>query len=158
MNTNNTYFDNLYRIGCEREAARAERQARKQQIIDTLGWDSEELKAWYEEDKAAKFLFSQGILERAEYASQELQIRFLLELLDEMKLDPDEREEQELHGACYDYNDFFRWTKHPVSDGLILNGQITRFDNDLVIRYLENVTVLDDGFEVRFKAGITVKV
>ena len=61
MNTNNTYFDNLYRIGCEYEAARAERQARKQQIIDTLGWDSDELKAWYEEDKAAKFPFSQGI-------------------------------------------------------------------------------------------------
>ena len=61
MNTNNTYFDNLYRIGCEYEAARVERQARKQQIIDTLGWDSEALKAWYEEDKAAKFPFSQGI-------------------------------------------------------------------------------------------------
>ena len=60
MNTNNTYFDNLYRIGCEYEAARVERHARKQQIIDTLGWDSAELKAWYEEDKAAKFPFSQG--------------------------------------------------------------------------------------------------
>ena len=60
MNTTNTYFDNLYRIGCEWEAARAERQARKQQIIDTLGWDSAELKAWYEEDQAAKFPFSQG--------------------------------------------------------------------------------------------------
>ena len=61
MNTTNTYFDNFYRIGCEYEAARAERQARKKQIIDTLGWDSEELKAWYEEDAAAKFPFSQGI-------------------------------------------------------------------------------------------------
>ena len=61
MNTTNTYFDNLYRIGCEYEAARAERQARKQQIIDTLGWDSAELKAWYEEDAAAQFPFSQGI-------------------------------------------------------------------------------------------------
>ena len=60
MNTNNTYFENLYRIGCEYETARAERQARKQQIIDTLGWDSDELKAWYEEDKTAKFPFEQG--------------------------------------------------------------------------------------------------
>ncbi|MBO5571014.1 MAG: hypothetical protein J6A79_19120 [Clostridia bacterium] len=60
MNTNNTYFDNLYRIGCEWEAARAERQTRKQQIIDTLGWDSAELKAWYEEDAAAKFPYPQG--------------------------------------------------------------------------------------------------
>ncbi len=61
MNTTNTYFDNLYRFGCEYEAARSERQARKQQIIDTLGWDSEELKAWYAEDKATQFPFSQGI-------------------------------------------------------------------------------------------------
>ena len=61
MNKNNTYFENLKRIGHDWEAARVERQARKQQIIDTLGWDSEELKAWYEEDKAAKFPFSQGI-------------------------------------------------------------------------------------------------
>ncbi len=60
MNTNNTYFENLHRIGCEWEAARTERQARKQQIIDTLGWDSAELKAWYEEDKAAKFPYPQG--------------------------------------------------------------------------------------------------
>ena len=61
MLTNNTYFENLKRIGHEYEAARAERQARKQQIIDTLGWDSAELKAWYEEDAAAKFPFESGV-------------------------------------------------------------------------------------------------
>ena len=60
MNTNNTYFENLHRIGCEYEAARVERQARKQQIIDTYGWESDKLKAWYEEDKAAKFPYEQG--------------------------------------------------------------------------------------------------
>ena len=60
MNTHNTYFEELKRIGHEYEAARVERQARKQQIIDTLGWDSEELKAWYAEDQAAKFPFEQG--------------------------------------------------------------------------------------------------
>ena len=60
MNTNNTYFENLKRIGHEYEAARVERQARKQQIIDTLGWDSDELKAWYAEDQAAKFPIEQG--------------------------------------------------------------------------------------------------
>ena len=60
MNKNNAYFEELHRIGCEWEAARAERKARKQQIIDTLGWDSDELKAWYEEDKAAAFPFEQG--------------------------------------------------------------------------------------------------
>ena len=35
---NNTYFEELKRIGHEWEAARVERKARKQQIIDTLGW------------------------------------------------------------------------------------------------------------------------
>ena len=60
MNANNTYFLNLKRLGHEYEKARVERKARKQQIIDTLGWDSEELKAWYEEDKAAVFPFPQG--------------------------------------------------------------------------------------------------
>ena len=54
MNANNTYFENLKKIGHDWEAARAERQARKQPIIDTYGWDSEELKAWYAEDAAAE--------------------------------------------------------------------------------------------------------
>ena len=61
MNKNNAYFEELKRIGHEWEAARIERKARKQQIIDTLGWDSDELKAWYEEDAAAKFPFEQGV-------------------------------------------------------------------------------------------------
>ena len=61
LNKNNTYFENLKRLGHEYEAARVERQARKQQIIDTLGWDSDELKAWYEEDAAAKFPFESGV-------------------------------------------------------------------------------------------------
>lgn len=57
LNENNTYFLNLKRLGHEYEEARIERKARKQQIIDNLGWDSDELKAWYEEDAAAKFPF-----------------------------------------------------------------------------------------------------
>ena len=61
MSKNNTYFENLKRIGHDWEAARVQRQARKQQIIDTLGWDSDELKAWYEEDAAAKFPFESGV-------------------------------------------------------------------------------------------------
>ena len=56
----NTYFEELKRIGCEWEAARSERKARKQTIIDICGWDSDELKAWYEEDEAAKFPFGNG--------------------------------------------------------------------------------------------------
>ena len=60
MNTSNSYFEEMKRIGYAWEEARVERKNRKQQIIYTLGWDSEELKAWYEEDKAAAFPFPQG--------------------------------------------------------------------------------------------------
>ena len=60
MLINNAYFENFKRIGREYEAARVERQARKQQIIDNYGWDSAELKAWYEEDAAAKFPYESG--------------------------------------------------------------------------------------------------
>ena len=42
MNATNTYFLDLKRIGHEYEAARIERRARKQQIIDNIGWESEE--------------------------------------------------------------------------------------------------------------------
>ncbi len=61
MLINNAYFENFKRIGREYEAARVERQARKQQIIDNYGWDSAELKAWYEEDAAAKFPYESGV-------------------------------------------------------------------------------------------------
>ena len=60
MSKENTYFENLKKIGHDWEVERASRQARKQPIIDTYGWDSPELKAWYEEDAAAKFPFESG--------------------------------------------------------------------------------------------------
>lgn len=47
-------------IGHAYEEKRAAHQSRKQDIIDTYGWDSEELKAWYDEKEAMKFPFEQG--------------------------------------------------------------------------------------------------
>ena len=38
------------------------------------------------------------------------------------------------------------------------NGRMESFNNDLVIRYLVRVVVKDDGYEVIFKASVTVKV
>lgn len=35
---------------------------------------------------------------------------------------------------------------------------LQRFNNDLVIRYLDKVVVKEDGYEVAFKAGVTVEV
>ena len=60
LDKENAFFLEMKRIGHEYEEARAERQARKKRIIDTQGWDSAELKAWYAEDEAAKFPFSSG--------------------------------------------------------------------------------------------------
>ena len=60
LSRGNAVFEEMYRIGHDWEKAREERRQRKQEIIDTKGWDSEELKAWYAEDEAAKFPFSQG--------------------------------------------------------------------------------------------------
>ena len=60
LDKENAFFLEMKRLGHEFEAARAERQARKKRIIDTQGWDSAELKAWYAEDEAAKFPFSSG--------------------------------------------------------------------------------------------------
>lgn len=60
LSKENAVFMEMYRMGHEWEKAREARRARKQEIIDTLGWDSEELKAWYAEDEAAKFPISQG--------------------------------------------------------------------------------------------------
>ena len=60
MMNDNAFFQDMKRIGHEWEAARVERQERKQRIIDTHGWESEELEAWYAEDEAAKFPFTGG--------------------------------------------------------------------------------------------------
>ena len=96
------------------------------------------------------------ILERAEFAAQELQIRFLIELLDDM--DGKEAPPADDSPACRDYEDFFRRTRHKVADDVLDDGVVTRFDNDLVIRYVDNVVIQPYGYEVHFKAGITVNV
>lgn len=62
-------------------------------------------------------------------------------------------------GACRDYDDFFSRTRYIVPEGVLdENGRMERFNNDLVIRYLDRVVVKDDGYEVAFKAGVTVEV
>ena len=103
--------------------------------------------------------------ERAEQANREVQIRLLLELVDEMVKNslPEwmarEAEAVEETGACRDYDDFFSRTRYTVPEGVLdENGRMEAWGNDLVIRYLDNVVVKDDGYEVAFKAGVTVEV
>ena len=69
-----------------------------------------------------------------------------------------ENENAEETGACRNYNDFFNRTRYPVPEGVLdETGRMESFNNDLVIRYLDRVVVKDDGYEVIFKAGVTVE-
>ena len=47
----NTYFAELEQTAREFETRHEAHKKLKQQIIDTQGWDSEELKAWYQEEE-----------------------------------------------------------------------------------------------------------
>ena len=49
LNKTNAHFEELTRIGRDYEEKKRALEDRKKAIIDTYGWDSEELKAWYEE-------------------------------------------------------------------------------------------------------------
>lgn len=60
MTKDNAVFNEMKRIGHEWEKQRAAHLEKKQGIIDTYGWDSAELKAWYDEKEAHKFPFTQG--------------------------------------------------------------------------------------------------
>ena len=57
---NNAYFDEMYRIGCEWSKQSEAHKARKEEIIEKYGWESDELKAWYAEEEQLKFPFSGG--------------------------------------------------------------------------------------------------
>ncbi|MBQ9009180.1 MAG: phage portal protein [Clostridia bacterium] len=125
--------------------------------------------------------------ERAEHANTEVQIRLLLELVDEMvknslpewmqthassdALKNDAvitggsadggggAQEIETDGSCRDFDDFFNRTKYIVPEGVLdENGRMERFKNNLVIRYMDKMVVKDDGYEVAFKAGVRVEV
>ena len=105
--------------------------------------------------------------ERAEHVNTEVQIRLLLELVDEMAGNslPEwmrreaENENAEETGACRNYNDFFNRTRYTVPEGVLdENGRMEAFNNDMVIRYLDRVVVKEDGYEVILKAGVIVEV
>ena len=56
----NEYFENMYRIGREWQQRYDAHEKRKKEIIETLGWESPELEAWYAEEEQMKFPFSSG--------------------------------------------------------------------------------------------------
>ncbi len=56
----NTYFEQLRKAGEAWDKAKQERKERKERIIEEFGWDSEEYKAWKEENEKIKFPFPSG--------------------------------------------------------------------------------------------------
>jgi len=108
-------------------------------------------------------------LERAEHANRELRVRFLLELIETMARAwsltwrdgeaSGEPEPRQTPAACADYEQFFRVTRYVPADGVFdAAGRVARYDDDLVVRFVECVVVEDGAYQVRFKAGIHVRV
>ena len=123
------------------------------------------------------------MLERAEHSNRELQIRLLLELVDEMEavakrcrdlfgsaedvqrdaklshLRGHSEAPAEREASCTDYDEFFRRTHIDLPKGVLdMMGRLVKFDDAMVLKYVDHLTVTDDGFDVRFKAGVTVHV
>ena len=51
LNRNNEHFENMRKIGEAYETVRRAHEEKKEEILEKYGWESEELKAWYEKKK-----------------------------------------------------------------------------------------------------------
>ena len=126
---------------------------------------------------------TRAMLERAELCSRELQIRLLLELTDQMaeieKRGRDSATEAAawqyesnptcIRGgdqppplydpACRDYDEFFIRT-HKSLPSCIFNayGRVQQFNDDMVVRYIDRITVTDEGFDVHFKVDVKIRI
>ena len=49
-------------------------------------------------------------------------------------------------------------TRPRYPDTVVSDGMVIGYDNEMAIRYLDRVVVNDDGYEVRFKGGVSVVV
>ena len=100
--------------------------------------------------------------QRAEYANREMHIRLLLELveiMDDTRENGVAIERAKKNAACYDYEDFFCRTRYKIPEGILSRaGHIITFDDAMVIRFLDTVTVCDDVCEINFKGGIQMKM
>ncbi len=98
-------------------------------------------------------------LERAERCRRVLDIRLTLELLENMAAGGGGTDAGPYAPACRDYAEFFRRTRYALPAGVVDKaGRMVRFDDSLVIRYITGITVTDEGFDVHFKAGVTIRV
>ena len=43
-------------------------------------------------------------------------------------------------------------------EGVIVDGRVMLYDNEMVIRYLDRVVVNDQNYEVQLKGGVTITI
>lgn len=60
LNERNTHFENLRRLGQEYEEKRKALEEEKADLIEKYGWDSDEVKAWYDVRNNMVYPVSQG--------------------------------------------------------------------------------------------------
>ena len=148
--------------------------------LEEAGGDASLLDAQIAEEHAKRDAL---LLERAGHANREVHLRLLMELI--TLLTPDNHIEchstgnvnsggcvgavseggrvvikrvDHEPGACYDTDEFFRMTTPTYPEGVIEDGKVVGYDNEMAIRYLDRVVVNDQDYEVRFKGGVTVTV
>ena len=127
-----------------------------EKMMADTGIDPDFLRAEVDEleDKRTSLL-----LERAELVNKDTQIRVLLELIELLsEASLQTSTDENVDAACSDVNDFFERTRYRPKTGVIRDSRIAMFDDDLVVRYLDHVTVYPDRYEVHFKAGVDVTV
>lgn len=100
------------------------------------------------------------LLDRAEAVRWGVQVRTLLQLIDSMRMQGMGRTvgiTAPKDGSCSDVEEFYRLTQHIQPKGILdKNGEMIQFDDAVIIRYLDHITVQDDGLLVSFKAGISI--
>lgn len=176
----------LRRIDALIEASQESEQRMEEQLtaLEEAGGDTGVLERQMVEEHAKRDAL---ILERAGYADRELHLRLLMELIEILEESAEQIQPLNEHnvtfehaggvvtggeagarivvkrvdrepGSCYDAEEFFRLTRPRYPEGVVSDGRVVGYDNEMVIRYLDRVIVNDQDYEVRFKGGITVTV
>lgn len=123
------------------------------------------------------------LLERAGHVSKEMYLRLLVELL--MLLEETTAADADADGAAHSGEEadashgeedggeeaeagnetgelaiehFFRLTRPHYPDGVIVDGKVVSFSDEMVVRYLERVVVEDDEYVVKLKGGVEIAI
>ena len=112
----------------------------------------------------ATLIAPSATIERAEIASRAMRMRSLLELAE---LAAGRRggaagggdgaaAPTEPGPACTDPEDFFHRTRYVPEPGVLRDGKVVSFCDDMVVRYLDHITILPHACEVHLKCGLAV--